>query len=260
MPTPGEVRVTTEDGVALLTLDRPPVNALSLAFAAELQNRLASLAADEGVRVVVLTGAGDKAFCAGGDIEEMASLDPPRLVHAIRFGQRFLWDLEHYEKVTIAAVNGPCLGAGNGLAMACDLRVASDRAVFGHPEVALGLTAAYAGSLRLARLVGLAKAKELVYTGRRIDAATAKAIGLVNRVVPHETLLDEALDLAKTVAAHSPLALRLTKKAFLEGSEKLYTNAFVVEARYFSQAAEGEDLWEGLAAYREKRPPRWKGA
>lgn len=247
-----------EGPVAIVTLNRPPVNALSTSLAARLGQALGSLDKDAQVRVIVLTGAGDAAFCAGGDIEEFAAMDPPALLAAVRSGQRLLWDLEHGGTPIVAAVNGACLGAGNGIAMACDLRIASEDAVFGHPEVSLGLTLAYAGSVRLARLVGLAKAKELMFTGRRVPAKEALAMGLVNEVVPAAALRARALAVARGIADQSPVAVRAAKKALTEGLEKHYPNSVVAEARYLSQVLEAGELPEGLRAYLEKRAPRWR--
>jgi len=257
MAAPGTVDVAREGRVAVVTLNRPPVNALSTALMARLGQAMRGLAADATVRVIVLTGAG-KAFCAGGDIEEFASMDNAGLLAAIRAGQRVLWDLEHLEAPTIAAVNGACLGGGNGIAMACDLRIASDAAVFGHPEVSLGLTLAYAGSVRLARLVGVAKAKELMLTAKRISAREALECGLVNEVFPAAKFRDRALAVANAIARNSPVAVRAAKKALTEGLEKHYPNSLVAEARYLAQVIDAGELQEGLRAYREKRDPTWR--
>jgi len=257
MAAPGTVDVAREGRVAVVTLNRPPVNALSTALMARLGQTMRDLAADATVRALVLTGAG-KAFCAGGDIEEFASMDNASLLAAIRSGQRLLWDLEHLETPTIAAVNGACLGGGNGIAMACDLRIASDAVVFGHPEVSLGLTLAYAGSVRLARLVGVAKAKELMLTAKRISAREALECGLVNEVVPAAKVRGRALAVANEIARNSPVAVRAAKKALTEGLEKHYPNSLVAEARYLAQVIDAGELQEGLRAYREKRDPTWR--
>ncbi len=252
------IDVATEGRVGVVTLNRPPVNALSAAMIGRLGPALRGLGTDGGVRAVVLTGAGDRAFSAGGDIDEFAAMDKAALLDAVRTGQRLVWDLEHLEKPTIAAVNGACLGAGNGIAMACDLRIAGETAVFGHPEVSLGLTLAFAGSVRLARLVGLAKAKEIIFTARRIPAREALQIGLVNEVVPPASVRARALAVANEIASQSPVAVRAAKKALTEGLEKHYPNSVVAEARYLAQVLEAGELQEGLRAYREKRAPRWR--
>ena len=257
MPAEGTIDVAREARVAVVTLNRPPVNALSVAMIGRLGQAVRALE-KEDVRAIVLTGAGETAFCAGGDIEEFASMDKPTLMNSIRTGQRLVWDLEHLEKPTIAAVNGACLGAGNGIAMACDLRIASESAVFGHPEVSLGLSLAFAGSVRLTRLVGLAKAKELIFTARKISAREAFAYGLVNEVAPPAQVRSRALAVAEEIAAQSPAAVRAAKKALTEGLEKHYPNSVVAEARYLAQILEAGELAEGLKAYVEKRPPKWK--
>jgi len=258
MPEPGSIDVSREGLVAVVTMNRPPVNALSLVQAGRLAKVFVDLNADVDLRAIVITGAGEKAFCAGGDIEEFSRLDRSGLMNAVRSGQRLLWDLEHAAKPTIAAVNGACLGGGNGIAMACDLRIASDAAVFGHPEVSLGLTLAYAGSVRLARLVGVAKAKELLLTAKRISAREALECGLVNEVFPAAKFRDRALAVANAIARNSPVAVRAAKKALTEGLEKHYPNSLVAEARYLAQVIDAGELQEGLRAYREKRDPTWR--
>ncbi|HEV8595158.1 MAG TPA: enoyl-CoA hydratase-related protein [Thermoplasmata archaeon] len=258
MATEGRIDVAREGRVAVVTIDRPPVNALAVAMIGSLGETLRGVAADKAVRAVVLTGAGDRAFCAGGDIDEFASMDSAALLAAVRAGQRLVWDLEHLEAPTIAAVNGACLGAGNGLAMGCDLRIASESAVFGHPEVSLGLSLAFAGSVRLARLVGVARAKELIFTARRIPAREALGIGLVNEVVAPGKARDRAMAVANEIGAQSPVAVRAAKKALTEGLEKHYPNSVVAEARYFAQLLEAGELREGLLAYQEKRSPKWR--
>ena len=247
-----------EGRVAVVTLNRPPVNALSIGMVGWLAQAVRALGEDGDLRAVVLTGAGEKAFCAGGDIEEFAGMDNARLLAAVRTGQRLVWDLEHLEKPTIAAVNGACLGAGNGIAMACDLRIASETAVFGHPEVSLGLSLAFAGSARLARLVGLPKAKEMVFTARRVSAREALEAGLVNEVVPAARVRERAIAVAKEIARHSPVAVRAAKLALTESLEKHYTNSVVAEARYLAQVLEKGELREGLRAFLEKREPKWR--
>lgn len=244
--------------MAVVTMNRPPVNALSLAQAGRLATTLHDLDADPDLRAVVLTGSGAKAFCAGGDIEEFSGFDRPAMMSAVRTGQRLLWDLEHLKKPTVAAVNGACLGAGMGLAMSCDLRVASASAVFGHPETSLGLTLAYANSVRLVRLVGLSRGKEMMLTARRVAASDAIDWGLLNAVVPPAEVLDRALAIAREIAANSPAAVQAAKRALTEGLEKHYPNTIVAEARYLAQVLEAPELAEGLKAYLEKRAPKWR--
>jgi len=251
------VAVAREGRVALVTLDRPPVNALSPGIMDRLGEAMKELEGDEDVRAIVLTGAG-RTFCAGGDVAAFAAMDDDELLTAIRAGQRLVWDLEHLDRPTIAAVNGPCLGGGNGLAMACDLRIAGEDAVFGHPEASLGLTLAYAGSARLARHVGPARARELMFTARKVSAREAFDIGLVNEVVPAPQVLARALAVGREIAWNSPAAVRAAKRALNESLEKHYPNSQVAEARYLARVIEGDELREGFRAYLEKRKPGWR--
>lgn len=259
MPEAGSVDVSQEGSLGIITMNRPPVNALSLAQAARLAKALLNFNGEAGVRAIVLTGAGEKAFCAGGDLEEFAGLDRSGMMNAIRSGQRLLWDLEHAVKPTVAAVNGACLGAGMGLAMSCDLRIASEAAVFGHPETSLGLTLAYANSVRLVRLVGLGRAKEMILTARRITSRDAFDFRLVNEVVSPPRVRDRAIEVAREIAANSHIAVQAAKKALTEALEKHYPNSLVAEARYLAQILDSPEVWEGLKAYLEKREPSWKG-
>lgn len=258
MPDSGSVEVSREGAVAVVTMNRPPVNALSLAQAGRLAKVLVDLNGQPDLRAIILTGAGEKAFCAGGDLEEFATLDRTGMMNAVRLGQRILWDLEHALKPTIAAVNGVCLGAGMGLAMSCDLRVASEAAVFGHPETSLGLTLAYANSVRLARLVGIGRAKEMMLTARRVPARESLEFRLVNEVVSPTDVRTRAIELAREIAANSPVAVQAAKRALTEALEKHYPNSLVAEARYLAQVLDSPELWEGLRAYLEKRPPSWR--
>lgn len=251
------MEVAREGPVAVATLNRPPVNALSPDLMDRLSTVMHDLAGDEDVRVVVLTGTG-RVFCAGGDVAAFAAMDDDELMEAVRAGQRLVWDLEHLDRPTIAAVNGACLGGGNGIAMACDLRIASEDAVFGHPEASLGLTLAYAGSARLARLVGPARAKELMFTARRLSAQDALVVGLVNEVVPRASVLPRAVAVAREIAQNSPAAVRAGKRALNESLEKHYPNSVVAEARYLSAVISADELREGFRAYLEKRRPSWR--
>lgn len=253
----GTVDVRRDGPVAIVTLNRPPVNALSMAMVGRLGEAIRGLEGDPGLRAVVITGAGTS-FCAGGDIAEFSRMDSAGILDSVRKGQRLVWDLEHLERPTIAAVNGPCLGAGNGIAMACDLRIAAEDAVFGHPEVSLGLSLAFAGSARLSRLVGVGTAKELMFTAKRLTAAEARDAGLVNEVAPRGKSFESAMAVASEIARNSPVAVRAAKLALTESLEKHYTNSIVAEARYLAQVLEQGELAEGLKAYLEKREPKWR--
>jgi len=253
------VKVSRDKGIALVTIDRPPVNALSFQTAGEVEEAFTELAQDQALRAVIVTGAGDRAFVAGADIKEFPGLTREVGIEMSRRGHAVLDRVARFPRPVIAAVNGLCLGGGCELALACDIRVASDAARFGQPEVSLGLIPGYGGTQRLARLVGPAVAKELLFTGRMIDAREALAIGLVNRVVPHADLMAACLELARTIESKAPVAVSLAKAAVDEGVEVRLSNALEIEARCFGDACATEDMREGVQAFIEKRKPEFTG-
>jgi len=245
-------------GVAILTLNRPQVlNALNRTMLDELDRAMRELASDDGVRVVVVTGAGEKAFVAGADIKELAAAASGR--EFALTGQRVFDRIERLGKPVIAAVNGFALGGGCELAMACTLRIAADTARFGQPEINLGTIPGYAGTQRLARLVGKGKALELMLTGAPISAADAERIGLVNRVVPAAALMHEARAWASQLAAHAPVATRYILDAVQRGLEMTLADASAYEAALFGLAAGTDDMREGTAAFLDKRTPVFRG-
>jgi len=249
---------TPVDGVALLTLDRPEVlNALDSATLTELVEALERLDADDSCRCVVITGAGEKAFAAGADIKEMAAATPESLEQANSFSR---WErLRGVRKPIIAAVRGYALGGGCELAMACDLIVASDDAVFGQPEIRIGVIPGAGGTQRLTRALGKGKAMELILTGRQMPAREAEAHGLVNRVVGREQMLPQALALAGEIAALPPLAVMAAKDAVNRAYELSLEAGLEFERRTFIGLFATEDQKEGMAAFVEKRKPVWKG-
>jgi len=244
--------------MAVLTLDNPPVNALRTDMLQEIGERVVALE-KEGALVLILTGSGNNAFCAGADVQEMAALGMSAGAEIQQRGQAVMDRLEHSELITIAAVNGFCAGGGLELVLACDLRIAATSARFTAPEVNLGLIPAYGGTQRLPRAVGKAKGKELIFTGKVIRADEALRLGLVNQVVPDGEELRASKDLAMQIASKAPIAVRAAKKAINEGSEKHYQNGFVAESRYFQMVLQSEDLMEGIRAFLEKRPPKFAG-
>lgn len=250
----------TEDGIAQITLNRPEVlNALNDELLGELDRALAEAAADDSVGVIILTGSGEKAFAAGADIGELAELDAVGAVNLARRGQAITRRMERLGKPVIAAINGFALGGGCELAMACTLRIASESALLGQPEVNLGLIPGYGGTQRLARLVGKGRALDLILTGRNVKADEALAMGLVNQVVPADSLLDTARKLAGKLKGKAPLALRFATEAIDGGFEMSLDDGLNWEAHLFGLCASTEDMKEGLAAFIDKRKPAFKG-
>jgi len=247
-------------GVAVVTLNRPAVlNALNLALLHDLDHALAEVRDDHDVRAVILTGAGEKAFVAGADIKELAELTPVAGKAYAAAGQRILDQIEQLGKPVIAAINGYALGGGCELAMACTIRLASETAKFGQPEIKLGIIPGFAGTQRLPRLVGKGRAMELILTGATIDAAEAYRIGLVNRVVPAAALMTEARALAQALAVSAPIALRHALEAVNRGLEMTIADGCVLEATLFGLLASTDDMREGTRAFVEKRKATFTG-
>jgi enoyl-CoA hydratase len=252
--------VEQRDGVAIVTINRPAkLNALNDKVMEELDACFASLAADDLVRGVILTGAGEKAFVAGADIAELSQQSPVGGKEKSIRGQRVLDRIEGLGKPVIAAVNGFALGGGCELAMACHVRVASENARLGTPEVKLGLMCGYAGTQRLSRLVGKGRALEILLTGEPVDAAEAYRIGLVNRVVPQDKLLAEAESLVRKMIASAPVSLRFTLEAVNAGLEMPFGQAQYLEATLFGLLCTTEDMKEGTTAFLEKRKAKFTG-
>jgi enoyl-CoA hydratase len=253
-------RKSEEDGVEILVLRNPPVNALSTAVIADLDRRVTELAGDTKLRAVVVTGDGQY-FSAGADVKEMATLDLSSAPVIARTGVGVYGRLAALPVPVIAAVNGLAVGGGLELALACDLRIAGESAKFGALEVGLGLMPAYGGTQRLPRIVGVAKAKELIFTAAMISAAEAARIGLVNRTVPAGQELRAARDLAHTIAQKAPLAVRAAKRAINEGLALPLDQGLANETHLFeTEVLPSEDLGEGILAFAERRPPKFKGA
>ena len=252
--------VETRDGVAVVTVNRPDkLNALSDLTMDELGHAFESLAEDEAVRGVILTGAGEKAFVAGADIGELATQSPVEGRERSIRGQRVLDRIEGLGKPVVAAVNGFALGGGCELALACHVRVAAEGARMGTPEVKLGIMCGYGGTQRLPRLVGKGRALEMLLTGEMVDAQEALRIGLVNRVVPKDKLLAEAESLLRKMLANGPVSLRFTLGAVNDGLEMPLDEAQRAEATLFGLICSTGDMKEGTKAFLEKRPPKFQG-
>lgn len=245
------------EGVALLTISRPEaLNAMNGAMLDELRAAVEQVDNDDSVRVLVITGAG-KAFVAGADIAYMQQLTPQQAKEWSEKGQGVLDAIEGMKKPVIAAVNGYALGGGTELALACDIRVASEQAVFGQPEVKLGMIAGFGGTQRLPRLVGPGKAKEMLFTGDRYSAQAAYEMGLVNKVVPAGELLDHCMDMARTIASRGALAVRLTKEAVNHGQDLDLDKALHLESSLYAVVFSSDEPCEGCGAFLEKREPKW---
>jgi enoyl-CoA hydratase len=254
------VKLETRGDVAVVTIHRPDkLNALNVQTLVEIEAVFEALGGDASVRGVVLTGSGEKAFVAGADIAELAEQSPVSGREFSRRGQRVFDRIEWLGKPVIAAINGFALGGGCELALACHVRVAAEGARLGTPEVKLGILCGYGGTQRLARLVGRGRAFELLLTGEMIDAAEALRIGLVNRVVPRESLLAEAEGLLRKMIANAPLSLRFTLEAVNGGLDMPLSQGLEHEATLFALACTTEDMKEGTRAFVEKRPPRFLG-
>jgi enoyl-CoA hydratase len=254
------IGVERDDTVAIVTVDRPDaLNALDVATLTELRDRLEELAGDSDVRVVVLTGAGDRAFIAGADIKYMSGLGVAEGKAWGALGHEAAHLLETMPQPTIAAINGFALGGGCELALACDLRYASTKAKLGQPEIKLGIIPGWGGTQRLARATTLGFAKELLLTGRTVDAAEAHAHGLVNAVYEPQELIAKSLETARELARLSPIALAAAKAAANRALQGDHDDNLASEADHFGALFSSEDAKEGLTAFVEKREPRFIG-
>ena len=252
------VNVDLQGAVAVLTIDRPKaLNALNPEVLADLKAAFEGLDQNT-VRCVVLTGAGDKSFVAGADIGSMSTMTRAEGEAFGKLGNDIFLMIESFPLPVIAAVNGFALGGGCELAMSCDIRICSDNAMFGQPEVGLGITPGFGGTQRLARLVGMGMAKQMLYTARNIDAGEALRIGLVNAVIPQAELLDAALKMAGQIAKNAPIAVRACKKAVNEGMQVSIDKAVEIEEKLFGDCFETHDQVEGMACFLSREKPKPK--
>jgi enoyl-CoA hydratase len=249
-----------EGNIAIVTINRPKaLNALNADTVTELGQAFDELADDDSIGVVILTGSGEKAFVAGADIAFMSNLTPLEARKFAQLGQEVLNKIENLPQPVIAAVNGFALGGGTELAIACDIRLASENAKFGQPEVNLGVMAGFAGTQRLPRLVGKGRGKELLYTADMIGAEEAYRIGLANKVYPAEELMPAAKAMAAKINSKGPVAVRLTKAAVNQGMEMDAKRGMAYEAEVFGLCFTTGDQKEGMAAFLEKRKAEFKG-
>ncbi len=248
-----------ENKVAVVTINRPPVNPLNTKVFKELATLIDELEANDEVRAIVLTGSGEKAFVAGADINEMANLDLVGINKMNKTSRLVFSKIENLTKPVIAALNGLALGGGLELALACDLRISSEKAKFAFPEVGLGIIPGGGGTQRLQRIVGQGIAKELLYFGEMFDAYRALELQLVNKVVPKEELLETALEWAKRLAQKPPVALQMVKQAVNTGGNTDLESGLIIESTCFANAFSTEDRKEGLKAFAEKRKPVFAG-
>ncbi|MDJ0913272.1 MAG: enoyl-CoA hydratase-related protein [Desulfobacterales bacterium] len=249
-----------DNGLATITFNRPhAMNALNTDLLNEFENALISIADDEAVRLLILTGAGEKAFVAGADITELATYNALKAKRFAYRGQQILGQLQHLPIPVIAAVNGFALGGGSEMALACDIIYASDNAMFGLPEITLGLMPGFGGTQRLPRLIGMNRAKEMIFSGKMISAADAYAIGLVNKVCAAGTLLDEVRQTAQTIASKGRVSLRAAKQAINRGINTDLATGCHIELDAFALCFASTDAAEGTKAFLEKRKPEFKG-
>ena len=253
--------VTRKGSIAIITFNRPKVlNTLNHATMAELSTAIDEMDRDAGVRSIILTGAGDRAFVAGADINELRAIaDAAQGAEFAARGQGVFFKIENLSKPVIAAINGYALGGGCELVMACDIRMAADTAKLGQPEINLGIIPGYGGTQRLSRLVGKGRAQWLILTGDMISAQEALRIGLVDFVVPAAELMGAARELAHKIATKAPLAVSWAKRCIHVGTETDLVTACAYEASQFGLACGTQDRLEGTTAFLEKRPPQFKG-
>jgi len=250
-----------KEGIATITFNRPKaLNALNGALLAEMSQALDEIAADEDIRVLILTGAGDKAFVAGADISELATFDSLKAKTFGRRGHDIINKLQQLPIAVIAAVNGFALGGGTEISIACDFIYASENAKFGQPEINLGVIPGFGGTQRLPRLIGTNMAKELIFTGKMISAAEALQLGLVNKVVPHDSLMAEVLKTAGVIASKGKVSLREAKQAVNKGMDVDLASGCGIEIDAFALCYASPDAREGTSAFLEKRQADFKGS
>jgi enoyl-CoA hydratase len=253
------VKSETRGGICFITIDRPKVNALNAQTIDEIGEAFDAARDDDAVLAVIVTGGGEKAFVAGADISELATMTPVRGKEVSAKGQDVFSAIERFPKPVLAAINGFALGGGCELALACHIRIASEKALIGLPEVTLGIIPGYGGTQRLPRLVGKGKAFELICTGDAIPAVEAERIGLVNKVVAPDQLMIAAEEMARKIASRSPVAVRAAIEAVNSGSDMSLDDGQLLESTLFGLLCATEDMKEGMTAFLEKRAANFRG-
>lgn len=254
-----KILYAVEEGVAVITINQPDtLNALDSSILSEINDALDIVEADEAVNVLVITGAGERAFVAGANIKDFVEMDTNDGYEFSRLGNEVFYKLSTLRQPTIAAVNGYALGGGSELAIAADIRIASENAIFGQPEVGLGIPPGFGGTQRLPRLINPAIAKELIYTGRNVRADEAKEIGLVNKVVPLEDLKDTVMDMAASIAKNAPLAVEKSKTLINQGLDIPLEHGIALETQAFGSLFATEDQKTGAKAFVNKEKPTFK--
>jgi len=254
------ILLAIEEKIATLTFNRPKVlNAMNLEVLGEIYDAVSACANNDDVRAVIVTGAGDKAFVAGADIAQMQNATSVEILQLMEAGHKTMRLIETMPKPAIAAVNGFALGGGTEIALACDIRFASEKAVFGQPEILIGMIPGWGGTQRLPRLIGMGLAKEIILSGTQINAQRAYEIGLVNKVFPPEKLMEEARKFAAKLAALPSFALKMAKNAINYGFDMSLDNASALEIGAIAQCFATQDQKEGMSAFLEKRKPNFKG-
>ena len=253
-----QILITKENGIGIVTVNRPEsLNAMNKDVIIELISKIEGLLSEGDIRVIIITGSGEKAFIAGADIKLMQKMNKSEAYEFANLGHKLANTIENSDKPVIAAVNGFALGGGSEIALACHIRVASDNAVFAQPEVKIGLLPGWGGTQRLPRIVGKGLANELIITGRNVTAQEALEIGLVNRVVSKEELINTCVDIAQLIIKNSPNAISESIKLINLSSGTELKKGLSKEAEEFSELFETEETTEGLTAFVEKRPPRY---
>lgn len=256
------VKIKVEGGIGIITVDNPPVNALNSSVLEQLDKVIDQASENNEVFGIVITGGGNNAFCAGADIKSFAQLtEPDDVMAVIELGQNVFKKIANVGKPVVAAINGVAFGGGNELALSCDIRISSDRARFSQPEVNLGLIPAWGGTQRLSRLVGVSKAKELIFTGQFVTAQEAYRIGMINKIVPDGEELRAASDIVRQIASRAaPLAVKAAKNIINAGNEeKTLDEGLNLEVEEMKNLVKTEDIQEGIKGFIEKRQPKFKG-